>query len=77
VNYGDTILPFGKYRGHTLAGVPPNYLIWLLKSCANLDQYLRDAVSRFLRDKEFQSWQLTFTITNFYPTKPLFNERIT
>jgi len=55
VNYGDTILPFGKYRGHTLAGVPPNYLIWLLKSCANLDQYLRDAVSRFLRDKEFQS----------------------
>ena len=53
VDYGHTVMPFGKFRGSQIATVPPNYLLWVLKNCDNLDQPLRKAISRFLRDREF------------------------
>jgi hypothetical protein len=53
VDYGHTILPFGKFRGSQIANVPPTYLIWVLENCDDLNQPLRKAISRFLRDREF------------------------
>jgi uncharacterized protein (DUF3820 family) len=39
-----TALPFGKYQGQPLGGVPVSYLHWLLKSC-KLSTGLRTAVT--------------------------------
>jgi hypothetical protein len=46
VDYGQTILPFGKYRDSELKTVPSNYLLRVLNNCANLDQYLHEAIRR-------------------------------
>src|SRR5262245_22912695 len=55
VDYGHTVMPFGKFRGSQIASVPPNYLLWVLDNCENLDQPLRKAISRFLPEKKFST----------------------
>src|SRR5262245_28546187 len=35
-------MPFGKYRGHRLADVPPSYLRWVLRAC-DIDGWLEAA----------------------------------
>jgi hypothetical protein len=53
VNYGETIMPFGKHRGKELCMIPVDYLLWVLDNCERLDPYLEEAIRRFLRDNEF------------------------
>jgi hypothetical protein len=46
--YGTVRMSFGKYRERQLRDVPPEYLIWVLDNCRNLDPYLRTAIRRYL-----------------------------
>jgi Putative quorum-sensing-regulated virulence factor len=53
IDYGTQLLPFGKHRGRRLRDVPASYLIWALKNCRNMDEYLREVIERYLRDREY------------------------
>ncbi len=44
-------MPFGKWRGHPVSGIPSNYLRWLLREVHDLDPQLRRAAERELRDR--------------------------
>jgi hypothetical protein len=54
VDYGETVLPFGKYRGQELRDVPPDYLLWVLRNFERLNDSLREAITRFLREEDFR-----------------------
>lgn len=44
-------MPWGKYRGCSLANVPTSYLCWVLEECDNLDPYLRRGVLSAIADR--------------------------
>jgi hypothetical protein len=41
-------MPFGKHAGWLLEDVPSSYLAWALRTCDNLDDWLREAIEEEL-----------------------------
>lgn len=51
----DDVLPFGKYRGQSIAAIArkdPGYLRWVLENVSNLRPPLRQALNRYLRGSD-------------------------
>jgi hypothetical protein len=63
VDYGAEWLPFGKHRGKQLRDVPPDYLLWVSRNCENMDEYLRETISRYLRDPATNLFSPPITLT--------------
>jgi hypothetical protein len=38
-------MPFGKYRGRPLSGVPFDYLVWVLENVSSLNPWLRRGIT--------------------------------
>ncbi len=54
------MMPFGKYRGQKLDGVPTDYLNWVLQNCTNIRPHLKAdiiAVLKFRRVEEAKKTQ--------------------
>jgi hypothetical protein len=41
-------MPFGMYKGQLLEDVPSSYLAWCLRTCDNLNGWLREAIEEEL-----------------------------
>ena len=51
-------MPFGKYRGVPLGGIPSDYLDWVLRNLVRLRPGLRFAIQRILQDRECEPLEL-------------------
>lgn len=53
----ESIMPFGKYKGKTLANVPDDYLLWLLrenKCSGEVLQYIKENYDAIKKNAERQ-----------------------
>ena len=50
--FGETPMPFGKFKGKKLSAIDPSYLMWVLANCTQMSANIRICIEKYLKSIE-------------------------